>query len=260
VKGPGKAKVAYPNGDAFEGAFNEALQKHGRGVYIWGTAVGNNPWVPEEGFPGACFFPRAIFSPTPLCGPLPPPLFFSHPHFPPPLTPRPFATALAEGKAPTVSYDGMYKEGKKAGVGKLSLPNGDKYHGSFAADKFDGEGTYFSANGDIYSGSWRAGVKQGEGQMMFAKDESQLVGTFHKGHMVTGKWIWKDGTSWHGPFKNSQPLGRGVFYFPNGMVQEGEYVTEGEAEEGDDAALKTVWKGGPTRAANTSAQEVTRAN
>jgi hypothetical protein len=53
VKGPGKAKVAYPNGDAFEGAFNEALQKHGRGVYTWGTAVGNNPWVPEEGFPGA---------------------------------------------------------------------------------------------------------------------------------------------------------------------------------------------------------------
>ncbi len=53
VKGPGKAKVAYPNGDTFEGSFNEALQKHGRGVYTWGTAVGNNPWVPEEGFPGA---------------------------------------------------------------------------------------------------------------------------------------------------------------------------------------------------------------
>ena len=184
---------------------------------------------------------------------------------PPPLTPplAPLPAPLrrrAEGKAPTVAYDGMYKEGKKTGVGKLTLPNGDKYHGSFAADKFEGEGTYFSANGDIYSGSWRAGVQQGEGQMMYAKDESQLVGAWHKGHMVTGKWIWKDGTSWHGPFKGSQPLGRGVFYFPNGMVQEGEYVTEGEAEEGDEAALKTVWKGGPVRAANTSAAEVLRAN
>ena len=47
------AKVAYPNGDTFEGAFNEALQKHGRGTYTWSTAVGANPWVPEEGFPGA---------------------------------------------------------------------------------------------------------------------------------------------------------------------------------------------------------------
>lgn len=53
VKGAGRAKVTYPNGDAFEGSFNEALQKHGRGTYTWGTGVGNNPWVPEEGFPGA---------------------------------------------------------------------------------------------------------------------------------------------------------------------------------------------------------------
>jgi hypothetical protein len=48
-----RAKVTYPNGDTFEGTFNEKLEKHGRGVYTWGTAVGNNPWVPEEGFPGA---------------------------------------------------------------------------------------------------------------------------------------------------------------------------------------------------------------
>lgn len=49
-----RCKVSYPNGDTFEGSFNEKLEKHGRGVYTWGTAVGNNPWVPEEGFPGEC--------------------------------------------------------------------------------------------------------------------------------------------------------------------------------------------------------------
>lgn len=54
VKQSGKGKVVYPNGDTFEGTFNDKLEKHGRGVYTWGTAVGNNPWVPEEGFPGAC--------------------------------------------------------------------------------------------------------------------------------------------------------------------------------------------------------------
>jgi hypothetical protein len=55
VKNAGRAKIAYPNGDTFDGAFNEALQKHGRGVYSWSTAPGSNPWVPEgDGFPGAC--------------------------------------------------------------------------------------------------------------------------------------------------------------------------------------------------------------
>lgn len=46
------AKAVYPNGDQFEGSFNDAKQKHGRGVYTWSTATGSNPWVPEEGYPG----------------------------------------------------------------------------------------------------------------------------------------------------------------------------------------------------------------
>lgn len=216
VKAPGRAKVAYPNGDSFEGAFNEALQKHGRGVYTWSTAAGANAWVPEEGFP--------------------------------------------EDKTPSVKYEGAYVEGKKQGVGKLSLPNGDRYHGCFVGDRFHGEGTYFYANGDIYSGAWVNGVKAGEGTFLCAADESQLVGTWDKGAMVTGKWVWKDGTSWHGPFKASQPLGRGVFYFPNGMLQEGEYVQEGDAEDPEAGELKTTWRGGAVRVANTSAAEVLRAN
>ncbi|RYG51027.1 hypothetical protein EON67_04165 [archaeon] len=80
-----RAKVTYPNGDTYEGGFNEAKQKHGRGVYIWSCAVGANAWVPEEGFP--------------------------------------------EGAAPIVRYDGQYLDGKKHGIGKLLMPDGDKYHG-----------------------------------------------------------------------------------------------------------------------------------
>jgi hypothetical protein len=151
----------------------------------------------------------------------------------------------------------MYTEGRKHGIGKLLLPSGDKYHGSFAGDKFEGEGSYFFASGDVYSGGWKGGERSGEGTLMYAKDESQLVGTWVKGAMVTGKWIWRDGTSWHGPFKSSLPLGKGIFYFPNGMVQEGEYVLQGEGEE--ESELKTVWRGKPARPANTSAAEVTRA-
>ncbi len=107
------------------------------------------------------------------------------------------------------------------------------------------------------SGSWSRGIKSGKGTFFVKADESQLVGTWEKGSMVAGKWIWKDGTSWHGPCKDSRPLGKGVFYFPNGTVQEGEYVQEGNAED-PEAELKTVWKGGPVRAANASAAEVIR--
>ncbi len=38
----------------------------------------------------------------------------------------------AEGKAPSVRYEGEYAEGKKSGIGKMTFPNGDKYHGKGA--------------------------------------------------------------------------------------------------------------------------------
>ena len=56
-----------------------------------------------------------------------------------------------------------------------------------------------------------------------------------------------------------KPLGRGIFYFPNGTTQEGEYVQEGDLEEDPEAELKFVWKGGAVVAANTSHTEVLRA-
>lgn len=47
------ARVEYANGDNYEGGFNEARQKHGRGVYTWSAREGAHPWVPEGGYPGA---------------------------------------------------------------------------------------------------------------------------------------------------------------------------------------------------------------
>ena len=91
-----RAKVAYPNADTYEGSFNDARQKHGRGTYTWSTNTGSNPWVPEEGFP--------------------------------------------EGTAPVVKYEGQYVEGKKQGIGKMTFPNGDKYHGSFGDMRFGSNG------------------------------------------------------------------------------------------------------------------------
>lgn len=55
------------------------------------------------------------------------PPFFTH--VPSPPLRLPFSWRHAEGKAPTVRYEGQYVEGKKQGIGKMSFPNGEKYHG-----------------------------------------------------------------------------------------------------------------------------------
>lgn len=81
-----RARVTYPNGDTFDGTFNEASLKHGQGVYVWATEEGANPWVPEGGLP--------------------------------------------EGRV--VKYEGSWVNGVRAGVGKISYPNGDRYHGASA--------------------------------------------------------------------------------------------------------------------------------
>lgn len=177
-------------------------------------------------------------------------------------------------------YEGDYTEGKREGVGKISLPNGDKYHGQWRADKFHGEGTYFYANGDIYrcaaraprcalgrhvsrlppfrSGMWAEGKKSGEGAFVFAKDRSQLVGQWEDNAIKAGQWLWKDGTSWHGSFKNNKPIGRGVFYFPNGNQQTGSYVEEGDPED-EETELKLVWRVEATLPATVAASELSRA-
>ena len=42
-----------------------------------------------------------------------------------------------------------------------------------------------------------------------------------------------------------QPLGKGVFSFDNGLVQEGEFVVDESGEKGEEEtpALKTKWAG-----------------
>lgn len=39
--------MTYPNGDTYEGDFNNAKAKHGKGIYTWNSTPGANPWAPE---------------------------------------------------------------------------------------------------------------------------------------------------------------------------------------------------------------------
>ncbi len=129
--------------------------------------------------------------------------------------------------------------------------------GLWADGKPNGEGSYFYANGDIYSGNWVNGVKSGNGAFVSGKDDSQLVGTWVNGTLTKGKWLFADGTTWHGNFKKNKPIGPGVFYFPNGTQQEGVYVEEGDPED-DEAEIKLVWRGGDIIASTQSAADLGR--
>lgn len=40
------------------------------------------------------------------------------------------------------TYEGTYTDGKKAGTGKMTYPNGDEYTGEWKDNVMEGEGTY----------------------------------------------------------------------------------------------------------------------
>lgn len=84
------------------------------------------------------------------------------------------------------------------------------------------------------------------------------MGEWENGSIATGKWVFEDGTSFHGQFKNNKPIGKGVFFFPSGNQQEGEYVEEGDDED-EEVPKKLVWRGGAVVASKVSAKDLVRA-
>jgi len=135
---------------------------------------------------------------------------------------------------PLVVYSGDYLYGQKHGLGAMTYPDGSSYRGQWAYNQRHGRGTYFYNSGDKYSGEWKEGKRHGNGVFVFTKTESQLVGTFVNGQMVSGKWLLLDGTVYTGNFKNSAPEGAGSFTLPNGNTVSGKYVTKGEDEDEDE--------------------------
>jgi radial spoke head protein 1 len=152
----------------------------------------------------------------------------------------------SEEKVQKGKYVGNYVDGKKNGRGKCTFPSGDTYDGYWLDNTMDGEGTYvYKLSGDVYSGSFAKGKKNGQGRYEYGKDESQLVGDWVDGTIVSGKWELKGAGVYEGTFKNGKPNGEGSFAFNSGIVQKGKYVAtkkEGEEEE-ENAAGDIKWDG-----------------
>ena len=157
-------------------------------------------------------------------------------------------------------YAGSWVNGERSGVGKLAYPNGDKYYGQFEHNVAHGEGTYKYANGDVYSGQWVQGQKSGQGCYEYASNKSQLVGTWVDGTITQGKWIYSDGTSWNGDFKNGKPIGKCSFFTKGaGNQQNGEWVEKLVDEADEEGVTELTWKGGVTMKSSVDPAALDRA-
>lgn len=138
------------------------------------------------------------------------------------------------------TYEGTYVDGVKQGLGKMTFPNSDTYHGEWKQDRMHGDGSYMYENGDIFSGKFALGIRAGKGTYEFTGDKSLLVGNWADNVITDGKWVFKDGGSYVGRFENGKPIGSCMFKFPSGLQQDGEFVKrpgETDPDTGEERAV-----------------------
>eukprot|EP01006_Ploeotia_vitrea_P062648 TRINITY_DN84179_c0_g1_i1.p2 TRINITY_DN84179_c0_g1~~TRINITY_DN84179_c0_g1_i1.p2 ORF type:complete len:658 (-),score=411.56 TRINITY_DN84179_c0_g1_i1:43-2016(-) len=122
------------------------------------------------------------------------------------------------------SYEGDYVDGLKHGRGVLITPDGGRYEGEFQNDKRHGQGRYEYKNGDVYEGGWMVGLKHGQGTYFARAKKQELTGMWQRGKCLNGVWKMSDGTQYVGQFADNKPRGKGVFVFPSGHAEAGEFA------------------------------------
>ena len=70
----------------------------------------------------------------------------------------------------------------------------------------------------------------------------KYVGMFKNGQLVSGKWLYPNGTYFEGNFDNNQPKGPGKWVFANGNVVCGDYHQIKRADVSQDNLIKLSWK------------------
>ncbi|XP_062194255.1 LOW QUALITY PROTEIN: protein ACCUMULATION AND REPLICATION OF CHLOROPLASTS 3, chloroplastic-like [Phragmites australis] len=83
-------------------------------------------------------------------------------------------------------YDGLWRYGKRSGLGTLFHSNGNVYHGTWRDDLIHGKVWYYFHSGDRWFANFWKGKANGEGRF-YAKDGSIFFGHFQNG--------WRHGES-----------------------------------------------------------------
>ena len=151
-----------------------------------------------------------------------------------------YTYAAKSSEEQQVTYNGEWKQSKKSGIGKQQYIGVGEYYGYWENGERHGEGVMTYVNQDIYSGNWKAGKKEGQGTYVFYKTGEKYVGKFKNGMIVSGKWVYPNGTYFEGQFGYNQPKGKGSWHFANGNVVQGSYNQTKRADvDGDE--IKLAW-------------------
>jgi len=102
-------------------------------------------------------------------------------------------------------YEGMWRNDKANGRGRMTHSNGDVYEGEWKDDKACGRGIFIDANNAMYEGQWLDDLQHGEGLESWDGGKARYQGTFFKGKKNgKGRFEWEDGSYYHGDFVDGQ--------------------------------------------------------
>lgn len=139
-------------------------------------------------------------------------------------------------------YSGSWLKNEKNGIGKQSYQGVGYYYGYWEKGARHGEGVMTYVNQDVYSGMWANGNKDGLGTYIFQSTGQKYIGSFIKGEMVRGKWLFSNGTHYKGDFDNNKPKGQGEWHFSNGNHVQGTYRQTVKAEDSESDPIKLAWQ------------------
>jgi len=180
IRRAGTAKVAYTNGDIFEGQYSSQGLRHGTGIYNWNTAA-MDQFADIKPAPVMQYKGKYQFGKKHGIGK------FQYPN--------------------GSSYHGKFMWDKRHGVGTYTYPNGDLYSGSWKAGFRHGNGVYVvKVSKCQLLGKWVDGQLT-EGKWI-ADDGTLYSGGFDEKSqpMGPGRFTFENGSSQAGEYK-AEPIG-----------------------------------------------------
>ena len=238
----GKVKKTYDNGDKYEGDFKDD-KKHGKGKYTWADGTIYEGDFKDDKKHGKGTYTRSgvVYEGD-------------------------FKDDKKHGKGKMTYangdvYEGDYVEGEEHGKGKITYHEGDVYEGDWKDGNYNGNGKMTYADGIIYQGGWKDGGKDGKGKLIYkgkkpidvvyeTDDENNeyLIsgeGTFFNITLKddveyqefngkiedskgtgSGKRKYADGSEYEGDYQDDKKNGKGKFTYVGGNVYEGDFQDE----------------------------------